>query len=322
MPKVSSKKKKELVDRIKHGIKKYRFSIQRYGGETTMGIITPYQYHYWKNHQEELTEYLMGGERSEYEVANNVPEEARFKSDWYEFDDVAHCCGALIEGNFLNIDEYDQHGNAIKDEKGHYVFHEPIELIFDNIDKLGIQFEDQECIDLDHDAVENQYYLWGDTGNKGSWSVEEDIAIEGELDFSKLKLHTKCIEGSDICYAISYGDGAAINLQEDSIGSSQECQVREGYRNEKTMSKKMKQEIARAEAEASRSDADTEEEDADELPAPSVEEPMTMTKKPAVSMKSGKKKKVKAKNKAKKKKLLVKDKCHSDKSHTYDELDY
>ena len=268
----TKKQKKQLIDKIKYGVKKYKFSIQRYGGETVMGTITPYQYHYWKNREQELTDYLMGFDREEYEKEHSVPEEARMRN-WYEIDDVTHTCGAPIEsGNSLHIDEYDQNGQAIRDDKGHYVFHEPIELSNENREKLGIQLEDGECIDVDHPTLENQYYFWGSTSNKGGWTTDEDIEIDGELDFSKLKLHYKQIEGSDICYAISYGDGEPRYLQEDSSGNSQQCMVREGYMNEKTMSKKLKKEIARAEAEAPQPDTDTVEEDANEPPVKSPEE--------------------------------------------------
>ncbi len=306
MPRVSLKKKKQLIDKIIHGNRRYRFSIQRYGGETVVGTITPYQYHYWKNRQQELTDYLMGFDRSEYETEHNLPQEARFDRDWYENDNVAHTCGAPIEsGNFLHIDEYDQDGNAIKDEKGHFVFREPIELSSDNIHKLGIEtVESGECVDVDHPSLKNEYYLWGSTANKGGWTVDEDIEIEGELDFTQLKLHYQQIEGSDICHAISYADGEPRHLQEDSSGSSQECRVMEGHMDEKTMSKKLKKEIARAEAEAPQPEEDLPaEEDADEPPAPSIEEQMRIMEEHVASMNSGKKKSnKKAKKKAKGKK--------------------
>ena len=311
MAKVSLKKKQQLIDRIKHGVRKYKFNIQRYGGETVVGTITPYQYHYWKNRQQELTDYLMGFDRAEYETEHNIPEEARFNRDWYENDNIAHICGAPIESaNFLHIDEYDQDGNAIRDEKGHLVFREPIELSNDNVQKLGIQYMDQECIDVDHDSLKNQYYLWGSTSNKGGWTVDDDIEIEGDLDFTQLKLHYKQIEGSDICYAISYADGEPRYLQEDSTGSSQECRVMEGYMDENTMSKKLKKEIARAEAEAPQPDKDidtVEQEDNIETPEKSPEEQKewdewekARIESAQAAKKKSKKKKTKTKSKKKK----------------------
>ena len=277
MAKVALKKKQQLIDRIKHGIKKYTFSIQRYGGETVMGRITPYQYHYWKNREPELTEYVMGFDRQEYAMVHDIPQEARFERDWCEIDDVAHVCGAPVESaNYLHIDESDQHGAAIHKADGSYKMWEPIELSMDNIHKLGIQLEDAECIDVDHPDLVNEYYFWGSTSNKGGWTTESTMDIEGDLDLKKLKIHYKQIEGSDIGYAISYGDGAALSLQEDSSGNSQQCCVREGCMDEKTMSKKLKKEIARAEAEAPQPDTDTDtdtvEEDNIEPPEKSPEE--------------------------------------------------
>ena len=259
----TKKQKAQLIDRIKHGVRKYKFGIQRYGGETVVGNITPYQYHYWKNRQSELTDYLMGLDRENYEQEHNLPQDARFERDWYENDNVAHTCGAPISSsNYLHIEEFDQHGAAIRDEKGHYVFRDPIELDIDNIHKLGIELvESDACVDVDHPDLVNEYYLWGSTANKGAWTTEGEIEIDGELDLKKLKLHYRQIEGSDICHAISYADGEPRHLEEDSTGSSQECRVLEGCMDENTMSKKQKKEIARAMAEAPQPDTDTAEDD-------------------------------------------------------------
>ena len=308
----TKKQKQQLIDRIKHGVRKYKFSIQRYGGETVVGTITPYQYHYWKNRESELTDYLMGFDRENFEKEHNLPQEARFARDWYENDDVAHTNGAPIEsGNCLHIDEYDQHGEPIKDAKGHYVFREPIELDHKSRFKLGIEcVESEDCVDVDHPSLVNQYYLYAYTTNKGGWTTEGMMEIDGELDFKKLKLHYRQIEGSDICHAISYADGEPIHLEEDSTGKGQECHVREGCMNEETMSKKLKKEIARAEAEAPQ--PDTVEDTAE---AAVEEEPQVLTtdeqnfldgamakinKKPSKSKKTKKKSKSTKKPKRKK----------------------
>ena len=309
MPKVSLKKKQQLIDKIIHGVRKYKFGIQRYGGETVVGTITPYQYHYWKAREHELTDYLMGFDRENFEKEHNLPQEARFERDWYENDNVAHTNGAPVEsGNFLHIDEYDQHGEPIKDANGHYVLHEPIELDYKNIHKFGMEcVESEDCVDVDHPSLVNQYYLYAYTTNKGGWTTEGMMEIDGELDFKKLKLHYRQIEGSDICHAISYGDGEPTHLEEDSTGKGQECHVREGGMDEKTMSKKQKKEIARAEAEAPQPDTveDTAEAAAEEQPQVLTTDEqnfldgaMAKINKPA----KAKKKTVKAKKKSKVKK--------------------
>jgi hypothetical protein len=307
MSRVSLKKKKQLIDRIKHGIKKFSFSIQRYGGETVMGRITPYQYHYWKNRESELTDYVMGFDREAYETEHNIPEEAKMR-DWYDINDVAHVTGAPVESaNYLHIDESDQHGAPIHNANGSYKMWEPIELSNESREKWGIQLEDGECIDVDHPSLVNEYYFHGSTSNKGGWTTESTIDIEGDLDLKKLKIHYKQIEGSDIAYAISYGDGEPLSLQEDSSGNSQQCYVREGNMDESTMSKKLKKEIARAEAEAPQPDTDTVEEDDNEPPEKSPEEQKEWDEWEKARIqavqeakKKSKKKKTKAKSKKKK----------------------
>jgi len=303
----TKKEKKQLIDRIKHGVKKYTFSIQRYGGETVMGSITPYQYHYWKNREQELTDYVMGFDREAYETEHHIPEEAKMR-DWYEIDNMAHVCGAPVESaNFLHIDESDQNGAPILNTNGSYKMWEPIELSNESREKFNIKLEDGECIDVDHPSLENEYYFWGSTSNKGGWTTEA-INIDGELDLSQLKIHYKQIEGSDIAYAISYGDGEPFTLQEDSSGNSQQCYVREGNMNEKTMSKKLKKEIARAEAEATQPDT-VEEEDPNEPPAPSMEEQLRwMEQENQKAALAAKKKKIKAKKTVKGKKPTKKKK--------------
>ena len=219
------KKSNQLIDKIIYGVRKYKFGIQRYGGETVVGTITPYQYHYWKARESELTDYLMGFDKQEFEKEHNLPQEARFERDWFENDNVAHINGATIESaNFLYIEEFDQHGAAIKDANGHNVYREHIELKQENMHKLGIEcVESEDCVDVDHLSLVNQYYLYAYTTNKGGWTTEGMIEINGELDLKKLKLHYRQIEGSDICHAISYADGEPIDLEENSTGSSQEC---------------------------------------------------------------------------------------------------
>jgi hypothetical protein len=129
--------------------------------------------------------------------------------------------------------------------------------------------------------------------------------IEGDLDLKKLKIHYKQIEGSDIAYAISYGDGEPLSLQEDSSGNSQQCYVREGNMDESTMSKKLKKEIARAEAEAPQPDTDiVEEEVANELPEKSPEEQKEWDDWEKARMEAAQE----AKKKSKKKKTKVKAK--------------
>jgi hypothetical protein len=287
----TKKEKKQLIDKIKYGNKKYKFSIGRYGGETVMGTITREQYEYWKDRDDELQEYVMGFDREEYEREHNIPDEAKFSGDWYEQDNVEHICGGEVsDGNYLQIDEFDQDGNPIKNADGTFKMWEPIALGIESRDKHGIKTNDYQQFDEDHNAVNNKCYFYGQMFNKGGWHNEELVELGEELDTNKITLNCSEVQGWLLCNSISYeGLSEDIHLSEDSTGSSQTCCVREGGQNPDTMAA---------------------EEDADEPPAPSPEEQMRwmaeMMKKEAKE--KSKKKKVKAKKTVKGKKQTKKKK--------------
>lgn len=278
----SLKQKKKLIDKIVHGNRKYKFSIGRYGGETVMGTITREQYEYWKDRDNDLEEYVMGFDRETYEQENDIPEEAKFSGDWYEQDNVEHICGGEVsDGNYLQIDEFDQDGNPIKNANGTFKVWEPIALGAESREKHGIKTNDYPTFDADHDSVINKCYFYGQVFNKGGWHNEELVELNEELDLSKITLNCSDVEGWLVCNSISYeGIDEPIHLTEDSTGSSQTCCVREGWQNP---------------------DAVPAAEDDNEPSAPSIEEQMRIMEEHVASMNSGKKKKNKAKNKTKKK---------------------
>jgi len=220
------KQKKKLIDKIVHGNKKYRFTISRYGGETVMGTITREQYEYWKDRDEELQEYVMGFDKTEYEKEHDIPDEARFSGDWYEQDNVEHNCGGEVsDGNFLYIEEYDQDDNKIKDW-------EPIALGYESREQHGIKLNDYQSFDSGHNEVIDKCYFYGQAFNKGGWYNEELIELGEELDTNKITLNCSEVEEWLVCSSISYeGLDQEIPLTEDSTGSSQTCCVREGWQN-------------------------------------------------------------------------------------------
>jgi len=229
----SLKQKKKLIDKIVHGNKKYRFTISRYGGETVMGTITREQYEYWKDRDDDLQEYVMGFDREAYEQEHNVPEEARFSGDWYEQDNVEHICGGEVsDGNYLQIDEFDQDGNPIKNADGSFKMWEPIALGRESREKHGIKTNDYQQFDEDHDSVINKCYFYGQAFNKGGWGNEDFVELAEELDTNKITLNCSEVQGTLMCSSISYeGLDQEIPLTEDSTGSSQTCCVREGWQN-------------------------------------------------------------------------------------------
>jgi len=227
------KQKKKLIDKIVHGNKKYKFSIGRYGGETVMGTITREQYEYWKDRDSDLEEYVMGFDRESYEQEHDVPEEAKFSGDWYEQDNVEHICGGEVsDGNYLQIDEFDQDGNPIKNADGSFKMWEPIALGRESREKHGIKTNDYQQFDEDHDSVINKCYFYGQAFNKGGWGNEDFVELAEELDTNKITLNCSEVQGNLMCNSISYeGLKEDIHLSEDSTGSSQTCCVREGWQN-------------------------------------------------------------------------------------------
>ena len=225
------KQKKKLIDKIVHGNRKYKFSIGRYGGETVMGIITREQYEYWKDRDSDLEEYVMGFDRETYEQENDIPEEAKFSGDWYEQDNVEHICGGEVsDGNYLQIDEFDQDGNPIKNADGSFKMWEPIALGRESREKHGIKTNDYQQFDEDHDSVINKCYFYGQMFNKGGWGNEDFVELAEELDTNKITLNCSEVQGTLMCNSISYeGLKEDIHLSEDSTGSSQTCCVREGW---------------------------------------------------------------------------------------------
>lgn len=204
--------------------RKYTFGISRNGGETVMGHITKEQYEYWKDKCDDLQEYVMGFDLLEYERKHDIPDEAKFDKPWFDLDNIVHICGGEIaKTQFLFVEEYDENMKLIKSW-------DPIDLDISNLDKIGIQLNDYQSYDLDHESVHDKYYFHGQTFNKGTWHNEEPVAIPEDLELSKLMLNCVEVEGWLLCNSISYeGLDEEIYLSEDSTGKSQTCSVNEGW---------------------------------------------------------------------------------------------
>lgn len=221
---------------------KYNIDIQRNGGEVVIGTITPYQYYYWKNKESMLRDYVMGSNKETYEEEYKVPKQAKMLN-WFEMDNVTHLYGAFIEtDNYLHIKKINKFGVSTKYNHSTYNLK--------NIEKLGIRSLDGEEINWTSPKLENEFYFFGFTFNKGIWKTDRALEIKDILDLKKLNIHYKRIEGISICYAISYGDGKPLDLQDDSSGRSYGCSVHAGLQNNLTMKKKQKQNIIQAEIEA------------------------------------------------------------------------
>lgn len=236
----SLKQKKKLIEKIKHPIKKYRLVFSRYGGEAVMGTITREQYEYWNGQEEQLKEYVMGWDRQEYEDQNDIPNDAKINRDWFELDNVVHCSGVeLADSNQLYIEEYDHNDKLLKTGKS-------ITLSYKDIEKAGITLDDGgELYDADHEKVMNQCYFFGQSTEKGGWTNDTFVETD-ELDFKKITLHYKDIEGFKIINSFSVsGIAERFELSGDgNDGGDTYCRVLEGWQNPKKQSKKKEPSIS------------------------------------------------------------------------------
>ena len=205
--------------------KKYSFSISKYGGEVSMGLITPEQYNYWNERSdEELKDYVMGWQIHEYEKKYNIPLKARMRK-WLEIEDIHHTKGAeMSDRQELNIEEYDVKVILLKKW-------EPISLDIKSINEKGFKLSNYECFDVKHKSVENKYYFWGRAVNEGNWYTEK-IPFNEDFEFKNLTLNCSCVEDWIICNGIKYnGIEEIIYFEEDMSGIETECCVSEGYQS-------------------------------------------------------------------------------------------
>jgi hypothetical protein len=95
---------------------KYEIEIRGYGGEIVMGKLTKAQYDFWIDHadreSEELHSHLFWDPWSD-EEGNPVTddEDPRFLGNWYEIDDIVHCCSALQDNCTVTVTDED--GNEV-----------------------------------------------------------------------------------------------------------------------------------------------------------------------------------------------------------------
>ena len=156
--------------------KKYTFLISKYGGEVAMGIISPEQYEYWyERNDEELKDYVMGWQTDQYEKEHNVPLKARMHN-WFEYEDIHHSNGAEIaDSQQLFIEEYDSNDILLKKW-------DPINLDAETRDKMGIKLSDFESFDSNHKSLENKNYFWGRAVNEGSWYTNKISRTSKSID--------------------------------------------------------------------------------------------------------------------------------------------
>ncbi len=226
--KVSSKKKKDLVRAIKNPNRYFKLDFGRYGGEVAMGEITKAQYDYWieKGH-DEFSEYMSQLGFDILAANKDIPKEAQFDREFYEYNDICHLSGPELAGSqTLTISECDKDGHSIQDEDGNFIQDKMIDV--DDFKKYKIK---TECVGDHHtgsSSCKDKYFMFGQYFNKGGWYTEEIITTDHKgLDLKKLKINYENADGFRVFYDIQY-DGYDYYLQEDSTGKSSAFYVMAG----------------------------------------------------------------------------------------------
>ena len=115
------KEKKKLIKTIKTPERFFKIDFGRYGAEVAMGSITKEQFDYWYDN-ENFEEY-MGNLGFDIEEANkDVPKEAQFDREFYEYEDIGHMNGPeYADSQYITISEVDKNGLPLEDEDGNFV---------------------------------------------------------------------------------------------------------------------------------------------------------------------------------------------------------
>lgn len=225
--KVSSKKKKQLIKAIKTPVRYFRIEFGRYGGEVAMGSITPEQYSYWEGKDEEFGEYMANVGFDAESANKDIPPEAQFDKEFYEYEDICHTSGPeLSDGQYMIVTEVDKHGDYLKDEQGAFIEDERIDM--EQFKKLGVQVTCTGEHNCSSDSCKDKYYMFGQYFNKGGWHSPEPIKTGPDgIDFKKLEINYENADGFKVIGGFLY-NGEEFYLEEDSTGKSSSFYVMEG----------------------------------------------------------------------------------------------
>jgi len=231
MPKKSAKKIKEqkkLIRAIKTPERFFKVEFGRYGGEVAMGEITEAQFSYWEGNDEGLAQHINEIDWGpDEQTIKDIPEEARFTKQFYEYEDICHTSGPeLSDGQYMNISETDKDGNALRDEDDNFLEDRNIDM--KDFKKLGVKVK---CI-AEHnsgsESCKDKYYLFGQYFNKGGWYTGDLIKTGPEgFDTKKMSIEYEDCDGFKVFNSFNY-DGNNFYLEEDSTGKSSTFYVMEG----------------------------------------------------------------------------------------------
>lgn len=221
------KEKKELIKKLKTPNRYFKIDFGRYGGEVAMGSITKEQFEYWNANDDKFEEY-MGSIGFDLEEANrDIPKEAQFDREFYEYEDICHLSGPeLADSQYMIISEVDNNGGPLTDEDGNYVDDQTVDMA--DFEKRGVKITCEAEHNPGSDSCKNKYYVFGQYFNKGGWYTEELIKTgPNGFDLKKMEIAYEDCAGFKTFSSFTY-DGEEYYLQEDSTGKGSSFYVMEG----------------------------------------------------------------------------------------------
>jgi len=225
---VSLKKKQALIKKLKTPERFFKIDFGRYGGEVAMGSITKEQYEYWADKdQSDFEEYMTNIGWGDEEANKDVPKQAQFDREFYEYEDICHLSGPeFADSQYMTISEVDKEGNALTDENGNYIEDETVNM--EEFEDRGAKITCEAEHNSGTQSCKDNYYMFGQYFNKGGWH-SPDIVKTGPdgFDFKKLEIAYEDCDGFKVFNEFLY-NGDSYYLEEDSTGKSSSFYVAEG----------------------------------------------------------------------------------------------
>jgi hypothetical protein len=225
---VSLKKKQALIKKLKTPERFFKIDFGRYGGEVAMGSITKEQYEYWADKdQSDFEEYMTNIGWGDEETNKDVPKQAQFDQEFYEYNDICHLSGPeFADSQYMTISEVDKEGNALTDENGNYIEDETVNM--EDFEDRGAKITCEAEHNSGTQSCKDNYYMFGQYFNKGGWHTPDIVKTGPDgFDFKKLEIAYEDCDGFKVFNEFLY-NGDSYHLEEDSTGKSSSFYVAEG----------------------------------------------------------------------------------------------
>ena len=218
--------KQKLIRTIKTPNRFFRLSFTRYGGEVAMGTITKDQYEYWTDN-DGFEEYMAQVDYDADEANREIPKRAQFDQPFYEYSNICHLSGPeWADSQTLYIEELNKNGEPMEDGEGGYV--KDLQYDFGDLESMGALIKTTEEHHVGSKSCENEYYVFGQYFNKGSWHTPDIIKTGPDgIEIDKLTIEMVNADGFKVFNEIEY-DGEVYYLEEDSTGKSSSFYVAKG----------------------------------------------------------------------------------------------